>query len=191
MAKPKSTLDPNSEQAPPSEMTATKREMLGAKVASPGITPTVESYLQQPLVTYMIGRMRNSGSGVEGTNLPPPVQGQFRIPSVNRFRVIATSAGPNSTTNFTLAWQTPYVLTQNIGLYNIYMLNTQIPKSQPTLVGASSFSPVTVNANITTSNVKVVFYCQSELHNGLKAEVNFTGIGANGLAAPTCVGITL
>ena len=117
---------------------------------------------------YLIGRLRNTNNVAEGTNLPPQVIGEFRVPFVYGLRVLnVTQSFPG--TQLTVAWYVPEGYT-NINSFRIYAKNAYNANEEPIYIASSATSPCTFTLPGTVSGVATIFV-QAVLNNGLASPV--------------------
>ena len=117
---------------------------------------------------YLVGRLRNSNNVAEGTNIPPQVLGEFRVPFVYGLRVLnVTQSFPG--TQLTVAWYVPEGYS-NINSFRIYAKNAYAANEEPIYVASSATSPCTFTLPGTVSGVATIFV-QAVLNNGLASPV--------------------
>jgi|SRR5579871_922125 len=128
----------------------------------------------------ILGTVRNSFNAAEGSLLPPPQQGQFRVPFVTTLKVYSSSTFVGGT-QFILTFQEPNATVAQIDHYNIFVGGLTGNISQLTSPTTVKGSPAVVR--VTTSAAQnVVFTVQTVLKNGLVSDLN---------ASPKCTGTTI
>jgi len=128
----------------------------------------------------ILGTVRNSFNAAEGSLLPPPQQGQFRVPFVTTLKVAQTTSFVGGT-QFILTFQEPTATVAQIDHYNIFVGGLTGNISQLNSVSTTKGSPATVRV-ITSLAENVVFTVQTVLKNGLVSDLN---------ASPKCTGTTI
>lgn len=130
-------------------------------------------------IAFITSRLINQGGVADGPSIPRPVRGEFRVPMVSGLRVVGTPTASFGGTIFTLAWNSP--ADQFVSRYNVYAKFLLDQNAQPTLVGSSATSPLTVRVTADSAGT-VVFFVQTILANGQSLPVG---------RCPTCTGTTL
>lgn len=120
----------------------------------------------------------NYGNAAEGTTLPPPQSGNFRVPPPSNFQVISSEF--NFAGNiFVLSWLDIVDRRTPVARYNIYGKNFLDVNAEPTLLGSSSKSPFHARV-IASEESTIIFYLQPVLQNGITLPL---------VACPTCTGL--
>lgn len=131
-------------------------------------------------IQYIAGRLRNSFGAAEGTLLPPPLKGQFRVPFVTNFRLANTESFVGGT-QFTLTFNAPESNQSVIDHFNIFV--TGLNGDFTTLVGPSTCSTSPATVRITTPTAQtLIFTVQTVLKSGLVSDLD---------SAPTVTGTTI
>lgn len=128
----------------------------------------------------ILGTLRNQLNAAEGSLLPPPQKGPFRVPFVTALKV-AQSTSFVGGTQFTLTFNTPTFSNGNIDHYNIFVGgltgNTLNYNGPNTCLSSPAIVRVT-----TTAAETVIFKVQTVLSSGLVSDIS---------ASPTCTGVTI
>lgn len=128
----------------------------------------------------IIGIIRNSFGAAEGSLLPPPQKGSFRVPFITNLRVLQINA-ITSGTQFVLGFNEPTTSQDQLDHYTIYVGGLIGDNNQLNSVTTAQNSPVTIN--LSTRSIQVVtFKVQTVLKNGLVSDIN---------TSPTCTAKTL
>jgi len=173
-------------------------------------SPIDSTVFQDKVLAHAIGRLLNYTGSAEGTNMPPPQVGEFRVPFVSKLEIIKRDTFLGGTA-FTLRWLEPDGTdTKFISHYNIYVKGID-GNTRPNGPYAATKSPAVVR--VTTNNADAVtLVVQTVLNNGLVSDPerspsvsNFTikpeipanaitgpvsGALAGSLPSPTLVGVS-
>ena len=135
----------------------------------------------------ILGTIRNQLNAAEGSLLPPPQKGAFRVPFVTSLQVLQATTYFGGT-QFILAFNTPAYSNQNIDHYNILVNgltgSTGVAGSSTSFDGpyTCTSSPAVVRVGSTGEAQIITFKVQTVLASGLVSDLN---------ASPTCTGTTL
>lgn len=120
---------------------------------------------QQTEVDYLVQRLLNPTGSAEGTSIPLPQQGDFRVPPVTSLKVATTNALVGST-QYILTWDEP----ENISPFLVS--HFLIYATQVTISGIRSSAPVATNRSpgvvelTVAANTVLIFKVQTVLTNG-------------------------
>ena len=107
----------------------------------------------------------NQGNVAEGSTSPPQQDGTYRVPSPSSFKVVSHGHMLTNDT-FVLSWQDVDVSRTDVAVYRIYAQNAYNANQQPTLVGTSAKSPVSVSVQVTQITT-LTFFLQPVLVSGI------------------------
>jgi hypothetical protein len=128
----------------------------------------------------MLDRLVNLNQTAEGSLLPPPQFGEFRVPFASGFKIENTVASQFGGTEFTLSWSVPEESAREIDHFEIYVLGL-LANNQPVGPFRAKTSPAKIRLDA-SSVTRVTFFLQLVFKSGLLSDLP---------SAPTCVGVTL
>lgn len=135
--------------------------------------PSISKYDSQKI----LGTLRNQLGTAEGSLLPPPQQGAFRVPFVTNLRLLQTTPLVGST-QFVIGFNEPTTSQDQIDHYNIFIGGLTGNINQLSAPVVANASPVTVTVPVSSTQI-LIFKVQTVLKNGLVSDL---------LASPTCTG---
>ncbi len=133
---------------------------------------TTKQYKQIPEDDYVLARLKNITSSAEGTNLPPNLNGNVRVPIVTGLKLVRSIVfASGDHIQYIITWND--VPINNVDHYNLYVNNTGDPKG----VVSSPFSVKNSPAFVLTivspnSNSRNIITVQTVLNNGLISSID-------------------
>lgn len=164
--------DPNKPRGPSSQPTPAPLRQAPEPERNQGI-----SYHRR---NYILDKLANLNQTAEGSILPPPQFGEFRVPFAYGFKIEKTTASQFGGTEFILSWSVVEEMAREIDHFEIYVLGL-LANNQPVGPFRSKISPAKVRLDA-SSVTRVTFLLQTILKSGLHSDLP---------SAPTCVGVTL
>lgn len=109
--------------------------------------------------SYALRRLINSENAAEGSSLPPPQIGPFRVPYVKSVRVSSPEA-----TKYRVTWIEPEGFTARIAQFNIFIILSGGIR-QPIGPFSTTKSPLTIQILLSPGTV-ATFFVQTQLSSG-------------------------
>ena len=128
----------------------------------------------------ILATIRNQVGTAEGSLLPPPQKGQFRVPFVTNFKVFSATSFFGGT-QFILTFDEPTTSQNQIDHYNIMVGGVTGNLNQYQGPNITTNSPATIRV-ITANAVTIIFKIQTVLKSGLISDLN---------SSPSCTGTTI
>jgi hypothetical protein len=116
---------------------------------------------------FAIERVINPTRVAEGSTLPPPLRGEFRVPLVQNLSLLRTQSYQGGT-QFTLTWDNPQEFVDLVSHYNIYVIGLLDNSTTPMGPWQAERAPAEVRVQ-GRSATNITLIVQTELNNGLKS----------------------
>lgn len=116
-------------------------------------------------VGLMAGNLINQNNVAEGPTIPPPQQGEFRIPRPNAFGVVSITNAKPMGSLIVFSWEDIDAFGCNIGEYRILANFAFDNNATPVEVGSSQHSPCSVQV-VSPQATAAVFFLRPYLSNG-------------------------
>lgn len=116
-------------------------------------------------VGFTVGNLINQNDVAEGPSIPPPQQGEFRVPRPSGFAVQSITNAKPMGALIVFTWEDIDAFGAPIGEYRILANFAYDQNATPTEVGSSEHSPCTVQV-VSPTATSAVFYLRPYLANG-------------------------